>query len=181
MRTRPIVPTLMLTGVLLAGCAPRERTVEATAAAPPAGPIVVPATAEDVLAHAREGRAAATIVHVWATWCVPCREEFPTLLQTVAAHRQEGVRLVLVSADFDDQSGAVSMFLREHAFADTSYLKDQADQAFIDGLDRRWSGALPATLVLNRDGAVVAFWEGAGERDRWEQAIRDALGSGHPS
>jgi hypothetical protein len=88
--------------------------------------------------------------------------------------RHPGVRLVLASADFETQAPGVRAFLAAHGVRDTTYLKHEGDQAFIDGLDPDWSGALPATLVYDARGRRVAFWEGAADSTRFEAAIAAA-------
>lgn len=177
---RPLAACALLAVlVLLAGCAPKTSTnAAATADALPDSlrPPVVAAPIADVMARAKASGAAATIVNVWATWCGPCREEFPGLLAVARNHPD--VRLVLVSADFDTEIAAVRAFLREQGVTDTSYFKADADQAFIDGVDPRWSGALPATVVFDATGRSIAFWEGAADSARFEQALAAAL---HPS
>ena len=134
--------------------------------------ILLPATAADVRARAERPGASATLVNVWATWCVPCREEMPQLLEVAARHKD--VRLVLVSTDFRDQRADVVKFLTQHGVEDTTYLKEESDQPFIDGLDKRWTGALPGTFIYDRKGQLVAFWEGAADSARFESAIAKA-------
>ena len=114
---------------------------------------------------------------MWASWCIPCREEFPALIGVARAHAGRGLRLVLVSADFDDQLAAVHRFLSAQGVGDTSYLQSGDTQAFINGMDRRWSGALPATFVYDRAGRMTAFWEGAADEARFASAVEAALGS----
>lgn len=166
-----------------AGCAskpspPPAASGEPSAAAAPdsLSPPVVPLPVADVLARAKAPGAKATVLNVWASWCGPCREEFPALLATVKRH--PGVRLVLVSADFDTELGAVRAFLREQGVTDTSYVKQDLDQAFIDGLEPKWTGALPATLVFDAEGRQVAFWEGGADSARFETAVMQAM-QGH--
>ncbi|MFN8586478.1 MAG: TlpA disulfide reductase family protein [Candidatus Eisenbacteria bacterium] len=182
MRTRPNTCralVVLAALALLAGCARREaaRNDGGSAATPDSlRPPVVALPIADVMARAKAPGAAATLVNVWASWCGPCREEFPALLAAVRRH--PGVRLVLVSADWDSELPAVRAFLREQGVTDTSWFKTDADQAFIDGVDPRWSGALPATVVLDANGRQVAFWEGAADSAKFEQALTAAL---HPS
>jgi thiol-disulfide isomerase/thioredoxin len=177
---------LIVLPLLLAGAADAAAPSRATAPGRPSpspvvrrvpAPAVLPITADGVRDVVRRGEGRATIVNVWATWCVPCRREFPALLRAARAHRAQGVRLVLVSADFPDQLPAVRRFLAARGVTDTTWLKSGADMAFIDSLDRRWSGALPATLVYDRQGRQTAFWEGAADGPRFEQAIVQALQS----
>lgn len=113
------------------------------------------------------------LINFWATWCPPCRAEFPALLAAVKRH--PGVRLVLVSADFDTATAQVRAFLRGHGVTDTTYLKRDSDQAFVDGMEPAWSGTLPATLVYDAAGNKVAFWEGAADSARFETSLVKAL------
>lgn len=119
----------------------------------------------------------ATLVNVWATWCEPCREEFPALLNVARQRHGDGVRLVLVSADFETQLPAVRSFLNEHGVRDTTYIRMGDDMAFIDTLSTAWSGALPATFVYDRAGHEIAFWEGRADEARFLTAIDAAIHS----
>jgi thiol-disulfide isomerase/thioredoxin len=122
-----------------------------------------------------DGRATATLVNVWATWCGPCREEFPAMLAVARRHRAEGLRLLLVSADYPDQLPAMRAFLEANGARDTCYLKDQADMSFINGVQPKWSGALPATLLYDTHGRLIEFWEGGADSMRFERAVTSAL------
>lgn len=164
--------------VLLFGC---SGGAHHTATNAPDSSVVVPAEPAAVLAHARDGAAAVTVVNVWATWCGPCREELPALLAAVRRHHPDA-RLLLYSADFDDQAPQVREFLAEQGVRDTVYLKTGDDAAFIQTLHPDWSGALPATLVFDRAGRLREFWEGQADSARFERAIRAALApQGGPS
>ncbi len=155
-----------------AGCAPASRP-SASGAAAGGDAIVVPASTREIAARATAPGAPATVLNVWATWCPPCRAEFPALLAAVRRH--PGVRLVLVSADFDTATAQVRAFLRGHGVTDTTYLKREGDQAFVDGLEPAWSGTLPATIVYDAAGRKVAFWEGAADSAKFEDNIQKAL------
>jgi thiol-disulfide isomerase/thioredoxin len=102
------------------------------------------------------------LVNVWATWCDPCREEMPELLRFYRAHRALGLRLVLVSADDEDQRAEVGRVLAAAgAGAELrSFIKHGDDDAFVNGLDPRWSGALPATFLYDGRGKERRFWPG---------------------
>jgi thiol-disulfide isomerase/thioredoxin len=174
-------------GAARAGAAPPSGAGAASPAAPvsasrPKAPLppVLSAGAQEVLAVVRSGGARATMVNVWATWCAPCRAEFPALLRVARARQSQGLRLVLVSADFPDQLPAVREFLRAHGVRDTSYIETGEPMAFIDALEPTWSGALPATFVYDADGKPVAFWEGAADSTRFSEAADRALARTHP-
>jgi thiol-disulfide isomerase/thioredoxin len=119
-----------------------------------------------ILAEAKASHAPFVLVNVWATWCDPCREELPDLLHVYRDHRGEGLRLVMISADDPDARAQVGETLNSaaaragigHALEATSYLKDDDDMKLIDGLDPRWSGALPATFLFDAGGRRVRSW-----------------------
>src|SRR6266850_1595147 len=98
-----------------------------------------------------------------------------TPVAAARAHQADGVRLVLVSADFDDQMAETHHFLNSQGVHDTTYLKRQTDRVFIDALNPKWTGTIPATFVYDASGRRVAFWEGRADRARFEAAIRHAL------
>lgn len=130
----------------------------AATAAPP--PLLLDVDAARVLDAVRAPGAKAVLLNVWATWCLPCREEMPDLVRLDREFRDRGFRLVLVSADFEDQREEAARFLAENGYTAQSYLKRQKDQAFIDGIDPAWGGALPASMLYDGSGKQVALWEG---------------------
>lgn len=115
-----------------------------------------PATAAQVLAAVRAAGAEVVVVNVWATWCIPCREEFPALLRLRREYRERGVALLLVSGDLPADTAATRAFLAEQGVDFPTFLKAEKDQAFIDAFDRDWSGALPATFLYDRAGRRLA-------------------------
>ena len=172
---RLVRPLLVTALISLAGCGSRTAVSTQQAAAPVDSlPVVLPVTPAQMPAvtATRGGR---TLLNVWATWCEPCREEFPALLSVARARAADQVRLVLVSADFPDQLPAVRKFLTEHGVTDTSYLKNGDDMSFINSLSPKWTGALPATFVYDAGGHLVEFWEGRSDSSRFERALDHAL------
>src|SRR5690242_6485028 len=193
MHTRSIVSLAYMTVALaiVFGCSEHSATPATTARAAADSsslahaPPVVPVAAAAVRALATRPGARATLVNVWATWCAPCKEEFPSLLAVARARAPEGVRLVLVSADFEEQRSAVRTFLGAHGVADTTYIETGDQMAFIDALSRKWSGALPATFVYDGQGRLVKYWEGLADSLKFSAAIDQALSkpstSGEPT
>lgn len=134
---------------------------------------VVPADASQLLAEVNRPGAKATLVNVWATWCAPCVKEMPELLKLERAYRDQGLRVMLVSADFDSE--APGQFLAKRGVEFDTWLKTGGDQEFIDVLDPRWTGALPATVIFDAKGRRRVFWEGSADYDRFEQAVLTAM------
>ncbi|MBC7930747.1 MAG: TlpA family protein disulfide reductase [Rubrivivax sp.] len=98
------------------------------------------------------------LVNFWATWCVPCREEFPDLVKIREQYADERLDFVTVSLDdISDIGKSVPEFLREQrATRMPAYLLHVADEGTaINFVDATWQGELPATFLFDRDGQVV--------------------------
>lgn len=138
---------------------------------------VTPVTSADVQRLVHEPGAKAVLVNMWATWCGPCQEEFPGLVRVAQKYSGRGLRTILVSADDTDQVAAVKKFLAKEGVDFPAYIKTEKDQAFIDGLDKQWTGALPATFIYDGTGKLHDFWEGGVTFNVFEQKVVEVLGN----
>lgn len=136
---------------------------------------LVPADSARVLEEVRRPGAEAVLVNVWATWCTPCREEMPDLVRIHREWKGRGFRLVLVSGDFEEDEAAAREFLASVGVDFPTYLKNESDMAFIDALDARWSGALPATFLYDGRGNLREFWEGKADEATLRSRIARVL------
>jgi thiol-disulfide isomerase/thioredoxin len=137
---------------------------------------VTPVTAADIQKAVRESGAKAVLVNVWATWCEPCRQEFPGLVSVAHKYQGQGLKVLLVSADSESDLPAVKKFLAERGVEFPAYLKAEKDQEFIDGMGKQWEGALPATFLYDSAGKLSDFWEGETAFSVFEQKVVEALG-----
>lgn len=113
------------------------------------------------------------VVNVWATWCRPCVEEFPEILEFARKH-PGNVKVMLVSADFSSRRELVEKFLRERGVGFVTYLKQGSDEAFVEALSPQWSGALPATFVFAPGGKLVTWFERQITKAELEDAVKKA-------
>jgi len=97
------------------------------------------------------------VLNFWATWCTPCREEFPDLLRLRRTYREKGLELLFVSIDNSKKSlPQVGTFLRQEKVDFPTYIKHTInDEAFINSVHKDWSGALPATFIYDRQGRLM--------------------------
>ena len=97
------------------------------------------------------------LVNFWATWCEPCREEFPDLVKLDADYRPKGLAFIAVTLDdLADIKTGVPKFLRELHAQMPAYLLNLSDpEPAIKLIDAEWSGALPATFLYNAKGELV--------------------------
>lgn len=100
----------------------------------------------------RNGRV--LFVNVWATWCIPCIEEFPDLIKLQQAYEKKPVDFVSLNVNLiAEKDSLVIPFLdKENSNLDV-YMADRDDvDALVDIIDRNWSGAVPVSFILNRQG-----------------------------
>jgi thiol-disulfide isomerase/thioredoxin len=152
-------------------------------AAPPNGDAakqvrLTPATAPEILRAVRASDGNAVLVNVWATWCLPCRKEFPDLVRLGKDYADRGLKVVFVSGDFDGQQTQVIEFLAAHGVMGETYLKAGKDGEFIDAFDRNWSGALPATFLYDGTGALRHSVLEAASYEQLEKLIVALLNEG---
>ena len=124
------------------------------------GPPILVANLQQVQDAIRKPGARAVLVNVWATFCEPCREEMPALLRVFRAREARGLRLVLVSADDEENRVEAQRVLGGLGVNFPTYLKTGDDMAFINGIDQRWTGALPASFLFDGQGQIRQFWPG---------------------
>jgi thiol-disulfide isomerase/thioredoxin len=141
---------------------------------------VTPVTGADIQRAVQDSGGKAVLINIWATWCGPCREEFPGLVRVAHRYQGQGLKVMLVSADDDADMGAIKKFLSEQGVDFPSYIKAEKDQEFIDSLDKRWSGALPATFIYDGSGILRDFWEGKASFNEFEQKVTKVLDGNKP-
>lgn len=98
------------------------------------------------------------LINFWATWCDPCRDEFPDLVKIDNYYRPRGLQLAAVSLDDKTElTTGVPRFLREvRANRMPAYLLVAEDpEPAIVYMDAQWSGSLPATFLIDGQGKIV--------------------------
>jgi len=89
------------------------------------------------------------VINFWATWCAPCVKELP-LLEKLGAKDDLNVKITLINLDYADKVDKVNSFIKRKDLQSEVLLLDEIDyNSWIDKVDKNWSGAIPATLILN--------------------------------
>jgi thiol-disulfide isomerase/thioredoxin len=111
------------------------------------------------------------LVNFWATWCEPCRAEMPALAKMEAKLKARGFKLVTISADEPEDDAMAQAFLKQAGFSGAAYLKlAKSDDKFINAIDPKWSGALPALFLYDRAGKKVQSYFGESDLKAVEAA-----------
>jgi cytochrome c biogenesis protein CcmG, thiol:disulfide interchange protein DsbE len=96
-------------------------------------------------ARLRSLRGRPVVLNEWASWCFPCRDEFPLFAQASARY---GKRVAFLGVDVSDAAGDARAFLRSHPVSYPSYADSGAASASAFGT----TAGLPTTVYLGADG-----------------------------
>jgi thiol-disulfide isomerase/thioredoxin len=90
------------------------------------------------------------VINFWATWCAPCIKELP-LFEKLGQERPDvKVTLVSMDLDLDPNPEKVHKFVARKKLQSKVFILDEKDpNSYIEQIDKNWSGALPATIIIN--------------------------------
>ena len=101
------------------------------------------------------------LVNFWATWCVPCREEFPDLVEIDNEFKG---RINVITISLDDPAEInrdVPKFLNEmKATMPTYLLYTNRESEVISSVSKDWQGGLPFSILYDEKGEVVHTKQG---------------------
>jgi thiol-disulfide isomerase/thioredoxin len=124
----------------------------------------------------KQHRGKPLLMTFWATWCEPCRDEYPMLNELAKQYGPQGLQVVGVN--FDDEGDLIltRRFIARYKPIFPNYRKKHGDEAgFTQVVWPQWNGALPASFLYDKDGNQVGRVLGAGTRETYEAAIRQLL------
>lgn len=100
------------------------------------------------------------VINFWATWCGPCVAEMPYFERLERNKGNQKLQVILVSLDFPSQlQKRVVPFVKKRKLQSQVLLLDGGDpNEWIDEVEPRWTGSIPATLFLYRGKRI--FYEG---------------------
>ena len=116
-------------------------------------------------------------LNFWATWCEPCKEEFPDLVRVEGEYRNKGIEFWAVSCDpEDDLQTKVPQFLAQYESGMRMFRIDLAEQeTVINAVWPEWAGTLPATFIFRRSGERIFERTGQMAYQDFKEAIEEAL------
>jgi thiol-disulfide isomerase/thioredoxin len=157
MRFTKIVIPVALCVLLLGFSAPAQRKKGYSRKPQQPLPVVSAIDTEALKGLITQQRERPLLVNFWATFCDPCRDEFPDLVKIDKDYRPQSLDFVTVSLDDIDQLKTdVPKFLSSMKATMPAYLLNVSDpEPAINFIDRRWQGDLPATYLYNEKGEVV--------------------------
>jgi thiol-disulfide isomerase/thioredoxin len=114
------------------------------------------------------------VVNFWATWCAPCIKELPYFEQLNKNYENE-LDVILISLDFPkNYDSKLKPFILKHQLqSKVMALNDPDANTWIPKVDESWSGAIPATLIFNKDKRQ--FYEQTFTYDELETEVKQFI------
>ena len=107
------------------------------------------------------------LIHLWATWCGPCRESLPLFRVVASAYKNTDLQVFLL--DRDDNSTAARMYLAQQGIG----LPDTHDYG--DFFKTFGGHGIPATVLIDRDGIVRYHHTGEGTSEKGIAKLQRAI------
>lgn len=169
------LPAILLCVVSLTSAATAQQTtlVQQTSAAPKITQI-------DILALKRLVRPSGKplLINFWATWCDPCREEYPDLVKIDQEYRGKIDFLTISLDDAADKDTAVPKFLADMKAEMPSYLLvTDNEEAAMGVVSKEWTGGLPFTILYDQKGGVLYSRQGKVKIDVLKAALAKSVTS----
>ncbi len=115
-----------------------------------------PASPDDLRALRKNSMGKVLLVDFWATWCAPCREEFPEFETMYRMYGRRNFDLVTVSINYpDEQPGVLKVLNGEHATSTNLIMGSTDIYANLAAFDPQWNAAVPYTLLIRPDGEII--------------------------
>jgi thiol-disulfide isomerase/thioredoxin len=117
------------------------------------------------------------VVNFWATWCAPCVKELPHFEQLQADNPD--IKVILVSLDFANmkESRLIPFVEKKKIQSEVIHFVEKDPNYWIPKISPKWSGSIPATLILNGKKGVNEFFETTFESTKELQDLLDQFTS----
>lgn len=118
------------------------------------------------------------VINFWATFCKPCVAEIPFFISITDKYKDQKVKLMLVSLDLPSfYPKKIADFAKKHKFnTNIVWLDETNADYFCPKVDAKWSGSIPATLIVNTKTGYRQFFEEEIEPQVFEEALKKAIG-----
>ncbi len=119
------------------------------------------------------------VVNFWATFCKPCIEEIPYFIKVTDKYKDKKVKLLLVSLDLPAfYPSKIAAFAKKNNYTpEIVWLKETNADIFCPQIDPQWSGAIPATIIVNSKTGKKIFFEEEMKEEKFEEAVKMAIGN----
>jgi thiol-disulfide isomerase/thioredoxin len=115
------------------------------------------------------------IYNFWATWCAPCIRELPHFEALNKNNKRININLISLD-EKEDLLNKVEPFIHKKQIESSVFLLDETDfNEIIPGISTEWTGAIPATLIIDNKTGKKYFYEKEFKKNELENAIEEIL------
>ncbi len=117
------------------------------------------------------------VVNFWATFCKPCNEELPDFIRLAEKYKKQKVKLLLVSLDLPSYVAVrLPAFIKNNNYKTNHVWLNETDaDIFCPMIDPKWSGAIPATIIVNNKTGYRKFAEDQISPADFEKYLNEAI------
>lgn len=117
------------------------------------------------------------VINFWATWCKPCVEEIPHFEKLNAAYKDKKVKVIMVSCDFKKQldTRVIPFIKNKKIDSKVVFMNESNPDNWIGKVDSKFSGAIPATLIINGSKDFRYFSEGETTYEILENIVKPLI------
>ena len=139
-------------------------------------------TITDVVNYFNKKNDTIYVVNFWATFCKPCVAEIPDFIRICNKYKKQKVKLLLVSLDLPDYYPAkIAAFAKKKNFnTPIAWLNETNADIFCPMIDKKWSGAIPATIIVNSKTGYRKFVEDEMKPEEFEALLKLAIANSKP-
>jgi thiol-disulfide isomerase/thioredoxin len=114
-------------------------------------------------------------LNVWATWCLPCKEEFPDIVKL--SNTYIDIEIVGLSVDYPDEvESKIIPFIKSHNVKFKIFVQDFRNiDDLINYLNKDWNGGIPTTFIFDTTGTQRAFIFGKHNYNYFKQEIEKVI------
>jgi thiol-disulfide isomerase/thioredoxin len=133
---------------------------------------------EDVVRSFSANNDTVYVVNFWATFCKPCNEELPDFIRLADKYKSKKVKLLLVSLDLPSYVPVrLPEFIKKNKYKTNHVWLNETDaDRFCPMIDKKWSGAIPATIIVNNKTGYRKFFEDQVSAEDFEASLKAAMG-----
>jgi thiol-disulfide isomerase/thioredoxin len=161
---KQLLPSVLIVILFFSACSNQKRQIE-----------IVDVNRLDEIIKNREGKI--LFLNIWATWCVPCVEEFPALVKLNDHYSEYEVEFIGLSVNSEtDIDSLIIPFVERNGVKFEIYVADEsAAEEIIQYLNEDWSGAIPVSVIFDRNGKQKKFLLGAHSFEFFRMSIDSVL------